>query len=111
MKDRGFRALMKTGRPEYYLPSPATVSRDVRLVFARTRQRVATMLRGYDGKLNFTTDAWSSPNHHSFMAFSVHLERAGQLLTFPLDVVEVGKVGSLHCNSTQCSLVFSPTQD
>ncbi|KAF8326248.1 hypothetical protein F5887DRAFT_900191, partial [Amanita rubescens] len=33
--DRGFQFLMKTGRPEYYIPSPTTVSRDVRLVFAR----------------------------------------------------------------------------
>lgn len=36
---------MKTGRPEYYLPSPSTVSRDVRVVFARSRQRIAAMLR------------------------------------------------------------------
>jgi hypothetical protein len=34
VKDRGFLCLMKTGRPEYYLPLPSTVSRDVRLVFA-----------------------------------------------------------------------------
>jgi hypothetical protein len=45
VKDRGFQSLMKTGRPEYYIPSPSTVSRDVRLVFARTRQRVAKMLQ------------------------------------------------------------------
>ena len=36
---------MKTGRPEYYLPPPCTVSRDVRQVFARSRQRIANMLR------------------------------------------------------------------
>ncbi|KAG2756744.1 hypothetical protein P692DRAFT_20714955, partial [Suillus brevipes Sb2] len=45
VKDRGFQSLMKTGRPEYYLPSPATVSHDVRLVFARTRQRIAKMTK------------------------------------------------------------------
>lgn len=45
VKDRGFQSLMKTGRPEYYLPSPRTVSRDVKLVFARTRQRIAKMLQ------------------------------------------------------------------
>ncbi|KAG1836176.1 hypothetical protein DFJ58DRAFT_669914, partial [Suillus subalutaceus] len=26
VQDRGFQSLMKTGRPEYYLPSPSTVS-------------------------------------------------------------------------------------
>ena len=45
VKDRGFQSLMKTGRPEYYLPSPLTVSCDVRLVFARTRKHVAKMLQ------------------------------------------------------------------
>ena len=45
VEDRGFRSLMRTGRPEYYLPSCSTVSRDVRLVFARTRNRIAKMLR------------------------------------------------------------------
>jgi hypothetical protein len=45
VKDRGFLSLMKTGRPEYYLPSPETVSRDVKQVFARTRSRVSKMLK------------------------------------------------------------------
>ena len=44
VSDRGFKFLMKTGRPYYYIPSPWTVSRDVRLIFARTRQRIAAML-------------------------------------------------------------------
>lgn len=44
VKDEEFEFLMKTGRPELYIPSPATVSRDVRLVFTRTRQRIAEML-------------------------------------------------------------------
>jgi hypothetical protein len=45
VKDRGFTTLMKTGRPEYYLPSPSTVSRDVRLVFANVRKRMAKMMQ------------------------------------------------------------------
>lgn len=43
--DRGFQSLMKTGRPEYYIPSPTTVSRDVKKVFANARQRMAKMLQ------------------------------------------------------------------
>ncbi|KAG2053515.1 hypothetical protein BDR06DRAFT_982799 [Suillus hirtellus] len=34
VKDRGFQCLMKTGRLEYYIPSPQTISHDVKLVFA-----------------------------------------------------------------------------
>jgi len=36
---------MKTGRPEYYLPSHSTVSRDVKEVFMRVRKRIAKMLQ------------------------------------------------------------------
>lgn len=45
VRDRGFLVLMKTGRPGYYIPSPSTVSRDVKVVFARTRRRIARFLR------------------------------------------------------------------
>ncbi|KAN0085982.1 hypothetical protein V8E55_007116, partial [Tylopilus felleus] len=93
---RGFQSLMKTGRPEYYIPSHQTVSRDVRLVFAHTRKHVAKILKEYDGKLNFSTDAWSSPNHSAFVAFCVHLERDGKPLSMLLDLVEVAKVRHLQ---------------
>jgi len=45
VEDRGFQSLMKTGRPEQYIPSASTVSRDVKLVFARTWERMAKMLQ------------------------------------------------------------------
>lgn len=45
VRDRGFMSLMKTGRPGYFLPSPSTVSRDVKLVFARSRNRIAKLLQ------------------------------------------------------------------
>jgi hypothetical protein len=45
VKDHGFNCLMKTGRPNYYLPSGSTVACDVKTVFARTRQRIAKMLQ------------------------------------------------------------------
>ena len=37
--------LMKTGRPAYWVPSPSTVARDTKTVFARTRKRIAKMLQ------------------------------------------------------------------
>jgi len=45
VQDRGFRSLMKTGRPEYYIPSRSTVSRDVKQVFMNVRKRISTMLK------------------------------------------------------------------
>ncbi|KAJ3002262.1 hypothetical protein NUW54_g5941 [Trametes sanguinea] len=78
VNDRGFRSLMLTGRPGYRLPSPATVSRDVKEVFSRTRKRIGKFLREHRGRLNFATDAWTSPNHRAFVAISVHLEIKGK---------------------------------
>lgn len=108
VRDPGFLSLMKTGRPGYYVPSPSTVSRDVKTVFARTRVRIAQLLRvsktisfmhesltrmqDYDGKLSFATDAWTSPNHRAFIAITVHLEVDGQPLRLLLDLVELAKV-------------------
>ena len=45
VEDRGFKKLMKTGRPEYYIPSPQTVSRDVKKVFVCVHKRVAKILQ------------------------------------------------------------------
>jgi len=45
VNDRGFRSLMKTGRPECYIPSTETVFRDVKDVFVRVRERIAKMLQ------------------------------------------------------------------
>lgn len=45
VEDDGFKTLMKTGRPEYYLPSRRTVVRDVKEVFKKTRKRIAKMLQ------------------------------------------------------------------
>ena len=44
VNDPGFRTLMKTGRPDCYIPSAETLSRDVKNVFVRIRARIAKML-------------------------------------------------------------------
>ncbi|KAF5342776.1 hypothetical protein D9758_017115 [Tetrapyrgos nigripes] len=89
--DHGFLCLMKTGRPGYYLPHPTTVSHDVKTVFAKTRQRISHWLRSYEGKLNFATDAWTSPNHYTYVVVTVHFEQEGIPLSLLLDSIELGK--------------------
>ncbi|TDL29001.1 hypothetical protein BD410DRAFT_695207, partial [Rickenella mellea] len=89
--DRGFQCLMKTGRPGYYIPSAKTVSRDVKEVFVKARQRIAKMLQEHDGSLSFATDAWTSPNHKAFIAVTVHFEIDGEPISLLLDLVEVAK--------------------
>ena len=41
--------------------------------------------------MSFATDAWTSPNHKAFVAFTVHLEDNGSPLAMLLDIVEVPK--------------------
>ena len=41
--------------------------------------------------MNFTTDCWTSPNHHPFVAVIVHFEWEGAPISILLDVVEVAK--------------------
>jgi hypothetical protein len=111
VEDWGFRVLMKTGRPGYYLPSRFTVSRDVKEVFVNVRKRIAQMLQAswwhvldmirthtvtagdqeHDGKLSFGTDAWTSPNLKAYITVTVHLEQNGVPLSLLLDLVEVAK--------------------
>ena len=112
VNDRGFQSLMKTGRPAYHIPSPETVSHDVKKVFVKVRKRIAKMLqvdmssnlnfeekknrlltwnnlKEYEGALNFATDAWTSPNHKPYVAVTVHWEKRGVPVSMLLDMVEV----------------------
>ncbi|KAK0455162.1 uncharacterized protein EV420DRAFT_1621399 [Desarmillaria tabescens] len=91
-KDWGFNCLMKTGYPECYIPHPSTISRDVKTVFAKSRNRIADLLHKYPGCLNFATDAWTSPNHCPYIAVTVHFEYKGKPISLLLDFVEVAKV-------------------
>ena len=45
VNDRAFRSLMKTERPEIYIPSAETLSRDVKNVFVSARKRISEMLQ------------------------------------------------------------------
>ena len=80
---------MKTRRPDYYIPSPTTVSQDVKHVFANVRKGIAKMLQEHDGKLNFAMDMWTSPNHKAFVAVMAHFEVNGEPVCMLLDLVEV----------------------
>ncbi|TRM62977.1 hypothetical protein BD626DRAFT_403599, partial [Schizophyllum amplum] len=92
VEDDGFKTLMRTGRPDYYIPSQSTVSRDIKRIFVRTCSRVARFLQEYDGDLSFVTDMWTSPNHIPYMGTTVTFEHEGQLVSLVLDVVQVAKV-------------------
>ncbi|KAG6805554.1 hypothetical protein H0H92_014967, partial [Tricholoma furcatifolium] len=87
--DRQFATLMKAGRPSTVLPSPSTVSRDIKAAYAACRVRIDQILREHDGRIHFATDAWTSPNHRAMVAWTVYLHHQGHVLVFLLDVMEV----------------------
>ncbi|KAF8257665.1 hypothetical protein EI94DRAFT_1556419, partial [Lactarius quietus] len=89
VNDRGFHSLMKTGRPEYHIPSQQTLSHDVQNVFVRVHGQIVKLLQEYDGKLNFAINAWTSPNHKVYVAITVHLEQEGKPMAMLLDMVKV----------------------
>ncbi|KAG6913790.1 hypothetical protein DXG01_004289 [Tephrocybe rancida] len=78
VRDHQFITLMKAGRPGTTLPSPSTVSRDIKAAFERCHERIDGILRNHDGHVHFATDAWT-----------VHLHHQGNILVFLLDVMEV----------------------
>ena len=41
--------------------------------------------------MNFATDAWTSPNHKAYVAFTVHFVHEGEPISMLLDLVEVAK--------------------
>lgn len=41
--------------------------------------------------MNFATDAWTSPNHKAYVAFTVHFAHEGAPISMLLDLVEVAK--------------------
>jgi hypothetical protein len=108
VKDHEFIDLMTTGRPHITVPSPFTVAQDIKAVFLKCCQRISNLLavscnfsqsgacslvlmQEYPGRLHFATDAWTSLNYHAFVAWTVHLEFKGEMLSFLLDIVEVAE--------------------
>jgi len=92
INDRELRALLTAGRPNIELPSNNTIFRDVKASFEKCRDRIAKLLQEHPGRLHFATDAWTSPNHRAFVAWTVHLEYEGEMLSFLLDIFELPEV-------------------
>lgn len=96
INDRELRDLLMAGRPSIQLPSNYTISRDINASFEKCQERVAKLLQEHPGCVHFATDAWTSPNHRMFVAWTLHLEFEGEMLAFLLDVVKLPEVNSFY---------------
>ncbi|KAI0047000.1 hypothetical protein FA95DRAFT_1479763, partial [Auriscalpium vulgare] len=92
INDRELQELLTAGRPSIQVPSHFTIARDIKAAFGPERERIGGLLRDHAGALHFATDAWTSPNHRAFVAWTVHLKHEGVMFSFLLDFVEVAEV-------------------
>ncbi|KAG1748947.1 uncharacterized protein EDB91DRAFT_1244750 [Suillus paluster] len=84
INDRALRDLLLSGRPNIELSSHFTISHDIRASFEKSQERIGKLLQEHAGRLHFATDAWTSPNHRSFIAWTVHLEHEGEIISLSL---------------------------
>jgi hypothetical protein len=106
VKDRELCEILMAGRPSLEIPSPNTIPRDIKVSFDKCWDRVASLFQvcrsnvlrslliyiieqKHPECLHFATDAWTSPNHRAFIAWTVHFEYEGVMMSFLLDIIEV----------------------
>jgi len=58
-----------------------TCSCDIIAAYKKACKVVIKLLKDMPSHLHFDMDAWSSPNHHAFVAWTVQFEFQGDILT------------------------------
>lgn len=81
--------LFMTGNPHLKIPSANTIRHNVKVAYLKCHNQISKLLHGHRGRLHFATDAWTSTNNHTFVAWTVHLEHNGSMLAFLLDILKV----------------------
>ncbi|KAF8238237.1 hypothetical protein L208DRAFT_1243425, partial [Tricholoma matsutake] len=97
VKDQHFEVLMKVGQPTTYIPSLSTVAcqldfKGESTIDASFFESLTSFLKEHPSHVHFATDTWTSPNHRTFVAWTVHLHHEGHIFTFLLDIMEVPEV-------------------
>jgi len=59
VKDHELHELLTAGRPEIMLPSPDTISHDIKASFNKCQERITTLPCDHPGWVHFSTDAWT----------------------------------------------------
>jgi len=121
VEDPGYRRNMKEGRPDQYVPSASTVSRDVKKVFVKARERISK-LQEHRGALHFATDCWTSPNRRAYMAVTVRYATDGVITEWLLDIVALAQsllstkpfmseISNSTLSASNALLVLSPSRE
>ncbi|KAJ7598014.1 hypothetical protein C8J56DRAFT_772457 [Mycena floridula] len=88
-KDRKLKELLLDRQPGLTMPSQTTIAQDIKTSFERSVETVTKLLNDHRGKISFTTDAWTSPNHCAFVAWTAHFQHEGNPVAFLIDIYEV----------------------
>ncbi|KAF7336216.1 Dimer-Tnp-hAT domain-containing protein [Mycena venus] len=122
VEDHEFKYILRAGQPEFCLLGCCTVACDLNGAYKHSHTYVQKLLEEYPGQLSFGTDMWTSPNHWAFVAWTVHLQHEGELLSFLLlkDMLHVLKVfkdatfyfsNENHCTITQVLTTMDKIDD
>ncbi|KAJ7854301.1 hypothetical protein B0H14DRAFT_2353844, partial [Mycena olivaceomarginata] len=71
--------ILAAGWPELNIHGCHTLAWDLSAAYEHCRAYVQSFLEEYPGRLSFTMDAWTSPNHRAFVAWTMHLVHEGEL--------------------------------
>ncbi|KAJ3966202.1 hypothetical protein EV361DRAFT_777876, partial [Lentinula raphanica] len=63
VSDHCYKWLQKEGRPNQYVPSKETVGRDVKILYAASKNHLVKEFQEYEYLIPIELDCWSSPNH------------------------------------------------
>ncbi|KAE9386605.1 hypothetical protein BT96DRAFT_751190, partial [Gymnopus androsaceus JB14] len=84
----------KEGCPDQYVPSKETVSRDVKHLFEKMKEKIAVELQDYNGEIPIALDCWTSPNHRAWMSIATSWlkkrdDGTEEMVTHLLDFMEL----------------------
>ena len=81
--------IFKTRHPNHKVPCPNMIWHDVKAAYIKCHEWISKLLQEHLGCIHFATNCWTSTNHHTFIAWAVHLEHQGAMLAFLQDIIEV----------------------
>jgi hypothetical protein len=80
VKDHRFKSLIKMGRPEYWLPLPATVAWDVKHVFVNMRSQLAAKLKVTFCMTRTNLVMLKTKHRHTMVAWTLQLMHGPPLM-------------------------------
>ncbi|KAG0692297.1 hypothetical protein DFH29DRAFT_882690 [Suillus ampliporus] len=64
---------------------------NIKVAFEKCSECIRQLLCDHPEHLHFAMDAWTSLNHHAFVAWTVRLKCEGKMFSFVLNIIEVAE--------------------